>query len=79
MHEILKEYNEKLNLIKLSCTEGCKITSWDEGDAIEDYSSFAIAYCPTNADTSIYHCISIEEDEKMMELQKELIENNERR
>lgn len=66
MHEIVKEYNEKLNLVVLRCPEGCRITSWKEGDDILDYSSFSVAYCPVNADTSIYHCISAEEDEKKL-------------
>lgn len=66
MHEIIKEYNEKLNLIVLKCTEGCKITSWNEGDDIMNYTSFSIAYCPVDTDTSIYRCVTIEEDEKYM-------------
>lgn len=70
MHEIIKEYNERLNLIKLSCSKGCKMTSWVEGDDILDYSSFTIAYCPANTDTSIYHCIEDSEDERLMELQR---------
>lgn len=74
MHKINIEYNEKLNLIKLSCTEGCKMTSWNEGDDIGVYSSFVIAYCPADTDTSIYHCISDEDDAKYMELQRIEIE-----
>ena len=66
MHEILKEYNEKYNFWVLRCSEGCKITSWNEGDDILDYSSFEVAYCPQNADFSIYHCVSIEDDERYM-------------
>lgn len=73
MHEILKEYNEKYNFWMLRCTEGCKITSWNEGDDIMDYSSFEVAYCPQNTDFSIYHCISIEDDERYM---KEHIKKN---
>lgn len=69
MHEIIKEYNEKLNLIVIKCSEGCKITSWNEGDDIMDYSSFTVAYCPKNTDTSIYHCITEEEDRKYLEEQ----------
>jgi hypothetical protein len=73
MHEILKEYNEKLNLMVLRCPEGCRITSWNEGDDILNYSSFSVAYCPVDADTSIYHCISAEEDEKYLAEQLEKI------
>ena len=66
MHELTIEYNEKLNLIVLKCTEGCKITSWNEGDDIMTYTSFSIAYCPGDTDTSIYHCVSVEDDERYM-------------
>lgn len=72
MHKINIEYNERLNLNKLSCSEGCKMTSWKEGDDIMEYSSFTVAYCPKDADTSIYYCISDEEDERLM--QEQLIE-----
>lgn len=69
MHEILKEYNETYGFWVLRCPEGCKVTSWNEGDNVLDYSSFAIAYCPKNTDLSVYHCITIEEDERLMEEQ----------
>lgn len=69
MHKINIEYNERLNLMVISCPEGCKITSWNEGDDIMDYSSFTVAYCPANTDTSIYHCISVEDDERLMKEQ----------
>lgn len=78
MHKIIVEYNERLNLIKLSCNERCKITSWNEGDDIIDYSSFIIAYCPADTDTSIYHCITDEEDERLMKLQEEEINKREK-
>lgn len=73
MHEILKEYNEKLNLIVLRCPEGCRITTWNEGDDILNYSSFSVAYCPVDADTSIYHCVSVEDDTKYLAEQLEKI------
>ena len=79
VHEITKEYNEKCNFWILRCPEGCKITSWNEGDDILEYSSFEQAYCPQNADLDIYHCISGEEDEKHMKEQQDKIreiENN---
>lgn len=79
MHKINVEYNERLNLLVLTCPEGCKITSWNEGDNIENYSSFSVAYCPANTDTSIYHCISIEEDERLNEELRKLIESERER
>ena len=35
-------------------------------DDILEYTSFSKAYCPVNTDTSIYHCVTIEEDERYM-------------
>ena len=70
-HEIKKEFNETYNFWMISCPEGCKITSWKEGDDIKDYASFEIAYCPKDADTSIYHCISDEDDNALLEKQYE--------
>lgn len=65
-HDIIVEINSKLNLLLVRCPAGCKITSWNEGDDIMDYSSFTLAYCPMGTDTSIYHCISQEDDERLM-------------
>ena len=72
-HEINKEFNETYNLWMISCPEGCKITSWKEGDDIKDYASFEIAYCPKDADLSIYHCISSKDDKALLEKQYEEI------
>lgn len=69
MHTINKEYNELFKFWVISCPEGCKITSWNEGDDILEYTSFEIAYCPNEADLDVYHCISIEDDKRLMELQ----------
>lgn len=77
MHELTIEYNERLNLLVLKCTEGCKITSWNEGDNILDYTSFSVAYCPADTDTSIYHCVTIEEDERYIAEQIAKIESME--
>lgn len=79
MHKINIEYNETLNLIVLSCPEGCQITSWNDGDDIMDYSSFTVAYCPANTDTSIYHCITDEENERLLKEQMIEIEKRELR
>ena len=70
-HKIKKEFNENHNFWMISCPEGCKITSWKEGDEIKDYASFEIAYCPKDADFSIYHCISDEDDKALLEKQYE--------
>ena len=43
-----------------------------------DYSSFAIAYCPKNADLTVYHCISVEDDEMYIEQQRIKIEEMEK-
>lgn len=78
VHEINKEYNDTLKLWVIKCPEGCKITSWNEGDDIMVYSSFTIAYCPKDADLTVYHCISVEDDEKYMEEQRIKIEEMEK-
>ena len=70
-HEINKEFNETYNFWIISCPEGCKITSWKEGDDIKDYASFKIAYCPKDTDLSIYHCISDDDDKALLEKQYE--------
>ena len=70
-HKIKKEFNETYNFWMISCPEGCKITSWKEGDDIKDYASFKIAYCPKDADLSIYHCISSKDDKALLEKQYE--------
>ena len=70
-HKIKKEFNETYNFWMISCPEGCKITSWKEGDDIKDYASFEIAYCPKDADLSRYHCISAEDDKVLLEKQYE--------
>lgn len=75
--EINKVFNEQYNFWVISCPEGHMITSWNEGDDILEYTSFEIAYAPKNADLSIYHCITIEEDEKLMNEQLEMIKQQE--
>ena len=70
-YEIKKEFNETYNFWIISCPEGCKITSWKEGDDIKDYASFKIAYCPKDTDLSIYHCISDDDDKALLEKQYE--------
>ena len=77
MHKINKEYNEQHNFWVLTCSEGCKITDWNEGDDIMTYSSFTVAYCPQNADLNIYHCVSIEEDERLLAEQELMIKKHE--
>lgn len=76
-HEIIKQFNETYNFWQLSCSEGHKITSWNEGDDIKDYASFEIAYCPKDTDFSIYHCVTAEEDAKYLEEQLKAIKEEE--
>lgn len=65
--------------LTLQCVKGHKITSWQEGDNIEEYNSFAIAYVSLTADTSKYHCITDEEDEKLIKLRDEALEEKHRK
>ena len=76
-HEIKKEFNEMFNFWMISCPDGCKITSWNEGDDIKAYASFEIAYCPKDADFSIYHCVSVEDDAILLEKQAEAFKKEE--
>jgi len=57
--------------ITLQCVKGHKITSWNEGDSIEDFNDFTIAYVGLNADTTKFHCIT---DDESARLHKELEE-----
>jgi len=57
-----KEFDEKYNFWKLSCDEGEVISSWNEGDDILEYSSFISAFCPKDADLTIYHIFTSEQD-----------------
>ena len=75
-HEIIKQFNETYNFWQLTCSEGHKITSWNEGDDIKDYASFEIAYCPKDADFSIYHCVTAEEDAKYLEAHEKAIKKD---
>lgn len=60
-HEIIKQFNEKLNAWRIYCSEGHRITTWREGDDIKKYSAFAFAYCPKDVDFSIYRCVTAKE------------------
>ena len=60
--------------LTLKCTEGHKITEWNEGDDIKDYNDFTIAYVGLNADTDKFHCVSDEESEKYHKLRDEYME-----
>lgn len=69
-HEIIKVHNPLLGYWLITCPEGCKITSWNEGDDILDYSSFTTAYCPSDSDLDKYHCISDEDDSRLLKEQE---------
>ena len=79
MHKIIIELNEKYNFNKITCTENHYITSWKEGDDIKEYSSSTLIYAPTSVDTSVYRCVTEEEHNKLMELQRIAIEEEERK
>ena len=74
--EIVKEFNEQYNFWVVKCSKGHKITTWNEGDDILEYGSFTIAYCPKDADLNTCHCVTDEEDARLMALQKEAIEKD---
>lgn len=65
--------------LTLQCVKGHKITSWQKGDNIEDFSDFTIAYVSLNADTSKFHCITDEESAELSKLRDEAIEAKHRK
>lgn len=69
-HKIIVEYNEKYNFNKLTCTEGHYITDWEEGDDIKNYSSSQLIFAPVNVDVTKYYCVTEEENERLLELQR---------
>lgn len=73
--EIIKEFNEQYNFWTVKCAEGHRITAWKEGDPIEEYNSFIVAYCPKDVDFDQFHCVTEEEDARLMKLQMEALEN----
>lgn len=72
-HIILVEFNEKHNFNKITCSEGCLMTTWVEGDDIRKYSASKLIFAPVSVDTSIYHCVTEEEHNEYMRLQEEAI------
>ena len=68
-HKISKEYIEIVNRYKLTCTEGCKITKWQEGDDIRNYAAFDYMYCNADEDISLYRCVTLKQDKELQEKQ----------
>ena len=78
-HKVIVEYNDNYNFYKLTCSEGCLITAWNDGDNIVEYSASEKIYTPHNFDTSIYHCITIEEHKIMIAEQEKVLRGKEER
>ena len=76
-HKINIEFNEKFNFYKLTCSEGCYMTDWNEGDDILEFASAIIICCPADTDITKYHCISVEENDRLQALRDEAEENRE--
>ena len=65
---------------RLKCADNLHfITSFVEGDPIEDYNSFKIAYVSLSADTSKFRCITEEENARLTKLRDEAIEAKHRK
>lgn len=77
MTEITKTIDPKYGFAILKCEKGHRITSWNEGDDIKEYTSFTIAYCPADVDVNIYHCVTDEQDAELMAKQLEVIKAEE--
>lgn len=74
------EITDNGKFLTLKCADNIhRITSWNNGDPIEDYASFSIAYVSLKADTTIYHCITVEEDARLSKLRDEYIEEQHRK
>lgn len=59
-HELIIELVETKNgnFNKVTCPEGCWITSWNDGDDILTFNASKIICCPLKVDiTATYHCI----------------------
>ena len=65
--------------LTLQCIKGHKITDWQEGDNIEDFHDFTIAYVPLNCNTEKFRCITDEESERLIKLRDEAIEEKHRK
>jgi hypothetical protein len=78
-HKIIVEYNDKYNFNKLTCTEGHYITDWVEGDDIKKYSSSQLMFTPAAVDVTKYRCVTEEENERLMELQRIAFEEENKR
>lgn len=68
---INKKFDEKYNFWIISCDEGEVISDWSEGKEITQYSSFKRAYCPKDADLSVYHTFTTAQDEEYNKLKRE--------
>ena len=55
------------------------ITSWVEGNPIEDYNSFKIAYVGLNASVEKFRCITEEENARLTKLRDDVIEEKHRK
>ena len=64
----------------LKCADNLHfITSWVEGNPIEDYNSFKIAYVGLNASVEKFRCITEEENARLSKLRDEAIEEKHRK
>ena len=68
---INKKFDEKYNFWIISCDEGEVISDWSEEENITEYSSFKRAYCPKDADLSVYHTFTTAQDEEYNKLKRE--------
>lgn len=70
-HKLNIEKNEKYNFIKITCTDGCYITDWNEGDDILEFA-FGIEYCcPATIDLTKFRCIAKDECDRLQAMREE--------
>lgn len=58
----------------IQADEGMRLTAWNEGDDIFDWTSFRMMYTPLTADTTVYREITEEEAAKLDKELSDLME-----
>ena len=75
-HKLIVEVNEQYNFKKITCTEGHYITNWNKED-IKEYHATKLMYAPMTINLDEYYCLTEEEHNEYVELQKQAIKEDE--
>ena len=77
MNEIQIERNEDYGFLILTCSEGHYISNWNKVDILE-FTSAKKIFCPADTDTTQFYCLTEEEHNELVELQRQAIEQKEK-